>query len=236
MILRKNKRTLLLICVIVVAVIVAISAKGFSLFDTSVEDSLKIFVQINLKNDFTDAKEIGLGDDATIKEWQQNYQKINKHYFDMEFKNTLSDEKLNELVAAELVMNKKRQIKISDVKVDKDTATATVAISRVDYSTIVDKAVKTVKAQKAKNEAMTAKEFSAALADELIKGYKAAEVSSQMSTFSIKCKKELIDNNEHNKAAQNWFSEYVLPHFAGHCWYPQDFADFSGKINKAVES
>ena len=234
---RKNKRIILLVLVIIICGIAVYSAKGLSLFDTDVQDSLKTFTQINLQNDFTNASKVGLGNPATIETWKDNYNKITKKYFEVEFRNTLSDEKADQLLNAELTMNKKRKIQISDVKINGDTATATVSISKVNYSDIVSAAVKNIEARKTSEDLSSPDKLSDALADELIKGYENASPSSDMTSFSITCKKVLINNtNKDLNKDPDWMTKYVLPRIAGHCWYPQNFDDFFEKLNKAVES
>ncbi|WP_196594540.1 hypothetical protein [Pectinatus sottacetonis] len=235
----KNKRTILLIGIVIIAGILLISAKEFSLLDTSAADSLKIFTQINLQNNFTNANKIGLGDKSTISTWQENYLKINKHYFQIEFKNTLPDEKLTELVNAELAMNKKRKIEINDVKIKGDTATVKISISKTNYSEIVDTAVKKTAAAKKAGKISTPKEYSSVLADELINGYKTAKISNEMSSFSIVCKKDLITNTKKKymqHSDDDWVARYILPRFTGHCWYPQNMDEFFEKLNKAIET
>ena len=228
--------------IIVICGLIAIySMRGLSLLNTSVDDSLKIFTQITLQNDFTDASKVGLGSPATIKQWQDNNLQINKDYFKNEFKNTLSDEKLNQLAAAELDMNKKRIIKISDVKITGDTATATVNISKVNYSAIVDTAVKNLTARKEQENLSSPEKLSAALADELISGYENAKPSDEMTSFSVTCQKGLINNDVKHSGndlakASDTLAKYIFPYIAGHYWYPQNFDDYFANVTRAVES
>ncbi|TCS78979.1 hypothetical protein [Pectinatus cerevisiiphilus] len=234
---KKFNRNVLLVMVILICGIFFYSAKGFTFFNTDVQESLVLFTQINLKNDFTDAAKIGMGDSTVQADWQSNYQRLNQQYFKNEFRGQLPDEKIKQLMDAELTMNKRRKIQVDDIKVDGDTASATVSISKVNYSDIVDNAVKNVKDTEASNGTLSAEDFSAALADELIKGFNDAAPTDDMTSFSVDVKKVLINNSADKSAnSANWLAMYVIPKIAGHCWYPQDVDDFFGKLSKAIES
>lgn len=233
---QKNKHSLLFILLIFLCCIAYYTVRGFSFFNTDVEQSVQIFAQMNLQNNFTDADKVGMGSPATKTAWQDNLQKVSTAYFKNEFRGTLSDEKIDKLADAELAMNKKRKITVSDVKIDGDKATATVAISKVNYSNIADEAIKNAKA--AENDGGSSPEkFSETLADELIKGFEAAQPSDEMTSFSVDLKKELINNNrDKNDAVSDFIAKYIVPHVGGYCWYPKDNDDFFEQINKAAES
>lgn len=227
---------MLLIVIIIVCGIFFYSAKGYTFFNTDVQESLLIFTQINLKNDFTDAAKVGMGSSTVQNEWKDNYQNLNRQYFKNEFRGRLSDEKIDQLIEAELVMNKKRKIQISDIKVDGDKASATVSISKVNYSDLVDAAVKSVKAEELTAGKLSPDEFSAALADELVKRFNAAQPTDEMTDFSVELKKELINNNNNADERSNWLAVHIIPQISGHCWYPEDMDEFFGRLSRTIEN
>lgn len=234
---KKIKRNTLLIIVIIICAAVVYAARGFSLASTDAKESLAIFTQINLKNDFTDAKKIGIGSNDSQSKWKDNYEKLNQDYFKDEFQGKLSDEKIDELVKAELAMNARRKIQIDDVKVNGQSASATVSISKVNYSDILDKAIKEAKAAQPDGEKASAEKFSEALADKLIDGFNNAQPADDMTSFHVDMQRQLIYNNSDNSLfANTWLGKRIIVLLSGKCWYPKDVNTFFIELNKAMES
>lgn len=218
---------------------VSYAVRNFSFASTTPARSLAIFTQISMQDNFTDAALIGLGNPETVSNWRKNYQTINAAYFSSEFKGMITPQTVDRLLAAELSMNRRRKIEVSDIKVTGNSATAKISISKVNYSKLIAAAIQKTKTEKAAEKLDTPQKFSEKLADNLILAFENATISDQMTSFVVACQKVTITNAPKDLQIKtnelDGFFLYLMEHVAGHCWYPKDPNSYFYKLDQAIE-